>query len=134
MTVIKCHMTASKYGNMGIKLTALIQLLQMNTKFSISNNWRIKKRKQSCSRFSPLYFHLWIGGSIGRPLKLIISKNHWYICDSLTKEHHMNHLPTTFLKIGGDLHTLTILTSAIRPYYQSYRINFDWCIDLIRWK
>ena len=45
MTVLKCHMKASKYGNMGIKLSALIKLLQTNTKFSIFNNRGIKKMK-----------------------------------------------------------------------------------------
>ena len=54
MTVIKCHMTASKYGNMGIKLTALIQLLQMNTKFSISNKWETKKKEISHVQDFPL--------------------------------------------------------------------------------
>ena len=47
-------------------------------------------------------------GFLGGPLKLIKSKNHWYICESHTKEHRLNDLLTTFLKIGGDLHTLMV--------------------------
>ena len=74
MTVIKCHMTASKYCNMGIKLTALIQLLQMNTKFSISNNWETKKPKSVMFKIFPFVLPFINRGSFGGPLKLIGSK------------------------------------------------------------
>ena len=46
-------MTVSKYGNMGIKLTALIQLLLMNTKFWISNNREIRKMKSIMFKILP---------------------------------------------------------------------------------
>ena len=45
MTVIKCQMIVSKYANIGIKLTALIWILQIITRFSISNYRGIKKTK-----------------------------------------------------------------------------------------
>ena len=39
------HKVSQKYGNMGIKLTVLISLLQQNTKYSVLNDGEIKKTK-----------------------------------------------------------------------------------------
>ena len=58
MTVIECHMTASKYVNMGIKLTVLIPVLQKNKRFSIFTHRGIKKWSYLISKFCPLYFPL----------------------------------------------------------------------------
>ena len=39
------HKVFQKYGNMGIKLTVLISLLQINTKYSVITDRQIKKPK-----------------------------------------------------------------------------------------
>ena len=40
------HKVSQKYGNMGIKLTVLISLLQINTKSAVFTYRGIKKKKQ----------------------------------------------------------------------------------------
>ena len=42
ITVIKCHIIISKYGNMGIKMTVLISLSQIETKYSVFTYREIK--------------------------------------------------------------------------------------------
>jgi len=91
---------------MGIKLTVLIPVLQKNKRFSIFTHRGIKIGVTCFQNFF-LYISLCKMGTFWGTPKTY--RNHLYFFESHTKEHHMNHLPTTFLKIGGDLHTLRLL-------------------------
>ena len=68
------HKEFQKYGNMGIKLTILIPVLQKNKRFSIFTHGGIKKQSYF-SQIFPLVFHFIEREFLGGPLKLIESIN-----------------------------------------------------------
>ena len=78
-----------------IKFTVLIQLLQMNTKFSISEYWGIKKMKSVMFKIFPFVLPFINRGSFGGPLKLIVSKiieNWWGFEHPSISWHKIYHL------------------------------------------
>ena len=92
MTVIKCHMIVSKYGNIGIELTALIWILQIITRFSISNYRGIKKTKLVNLKIFPFVLPFIKWGSFERPFRLAVQQKNLHIWKWHVNGHQMRYL------------------------------------------
>ena len=73
------HKVSKKYGNMGIKLTVLISLLQINTRFSISNYRGIKKTRFVKFKIFPYLLPFTEWGSFEGPFRLAVHQKNLHI-------------------------------------------------------
>ena len=120
MTVIIFHILASMYGIMGIKLTALIWMLQINTRFSISNYRGIKKTKLVNFKIFPFVHPFIKWGSFEGPFRLAVQQKNLHIWKWHVNGHQMRYLRSwsnqkwklwTTLRLAMSWHQQNSLTS-----------------------
>ena len=123
------HKVIWKYGNMGIKLTVLIPLLQKNTRFSIFTDLGIKKTILDIFKISSfvLPFKKW--GSFEGPLRLVVQQKKLHIW-----KWHDKGLQMSYLRSWCD-HKWKFWNNLVAPptcqnfYFLSYQLHkyLIWC-------
>ena len=125
------HKVIWKYGNMGIKLTVSIPLLQKNTRFSIFTDLGIKKTILDIFKISSfvLPFKKW--GSFEGPLRLVVQQKKLHIWKWHDNGHQMRYLRSWFEQKWKLWNTLMCLCSHQGNCYQKdwngNANNFLWC-------
>ena len=137
MTVIKCHMMVSKYGNMGIKLTVLISLLQINTKYSVFSEGEIKRTKLVILQIFPFVLPFIQWGLFEGPFRLAIQQKNYIFkngiitgakCDTCGVDQKwelwntlLTHRQSRHVQISLYLHLAKIQAHSLCTWL------FDWC-------